>query len=304
MVDDKPTLFTPENPRYIRSDGDIQEVLKAATNSRFDVRAEAGRSTFTWSVREFAVYEVEEASEPILGVTLARSVIARTGQTVTDSAIEDALSELSPSLADTTHLFFYMKRHLVAVEYNSAIMTTQLWRYSFQAILSQSAKSLELESTVQLEPVPREEEIITAFRSFARLTRVRVRLRVPNPELDRRTERLRKLMLDGGIRDYTQDMRNPNGLSKAEGELPFATVAMAQAGYKQGEVILTGYKDGRIRTIKTGNRAARGRLDGLKDYLRGIAAIAKAKETQAVVAAIMTEVDRIAEPAKPSESEQ
>jgi hypothetical protein len=190
----------------------------------------------------------------------------------------------------------YFQRHLVAVEYNSAMMNTQLWRFSLQEILGSACKALEYLSTIRLEPVPREEEVLAAFRSFTRLTRLRVRLRIPNPELDRRTERLRKEMLEGGISDYTQDMRSPKGLSKAEDALPFATAAMAQAGYKEGEVILTGYREGRIRTVKTGKRAARGRLEGLKDYLRGIAANSKTKETQAVVAAIITEVDRIAEP--------
>lgn len=300
VVDDEPTLFTPSNVRYIRSDEDIKNILKSATDSRFDLTAEAGRNTFIWSLREFVEYDLER---PVVGVTLARSVIARAGQTVTEHSIEDALSAFSPPAADTAHLFFYLQRHLVAVEYNSAMMATQQWRSSLHTILDQSARALQYMSSIHLEPVPRGEEVLSAFRSFTRLTRLRVRLRIPNPELDRRTEKLRRQMLEGNISDYTQDMRNPKGLSKEEGAMPFATVAMAQAGYKEGEVILTGYREGKLRTVRTGKRAARGRLDGLKDFLRGIAVNVKAKETQTVVAAIIDEVDRIAEPPTPSEPE-
>ena len=61
----------------------------------------------------------------------------------------------------------------------------------------------------------------------------------------------------GGIRDYTQDMKNPRGLSTDENGLPFATVAMAQAGYKDGETVMTGFRNGRKTTIRSGNRPAR-----------------------------------------------
>src|SRR5271157_177967 len=105
IVDDEPTLFTL-NARQIRSDDDIQQVLKAATDSRFDLTSGAGRNTFKWGLREFAEYDLERANQPVsvVGVTLARSVIARAGQTVTEDSIEDALSELSPPAADTAHL--------------------------------------------------------------------------------------------------------------------------------------------------------------------------------------------------------
>ena len=111
-------------------------------------------------------------------------------------------------------------------------------------------------------------------------------------------------MLDGGIRDYTQDMRNPKGLSQAEDALPFASAAMAQAGYKEGDVVLTGLRDGRLRTVRTGKKAVRGSLEGLKDFVRGMAANARSQEAQHVLAAIMDEVDRIAEPPAASETER
>lgn len=295
VVDDEPTLFTLDG-HPIRSDDEIARVLKVATESRFDLTSQAGRNTYGWSLREFVEYELEQANRaPILGLTLARSVITRAGQTVTEDRIEDALSEFSPPTAETAHLFFYLSRHLVAVEYNSAIMNTQLWRSSLHQLLDEASDALEYTSSIRLEPVPREEEVLNAFRSFTKLTRLRVRLRLPNPELDRRTEKLRREMIDGSIRDYTQDMRHSKGLSQAEDALPFASAAMAQAGYKEGDVVLTGLRDGRLRTVRTGKKAVRGRLEGLKDYVRGMAANARSQEAQHVLAAIMDEVDRIAE---------
>jgi hypothetical protein len=197
-----------------------------------------------------------------------------------------------------------MQRHLVVVEFNSLLMHTQLWRSSLHSILDASAQSLELQSSLRLEPVPREEEISKVFRSFQRLTRLRVKLRIPNPELDRRTERLRKELEAGNIREYSQDMKNPRGLSQSEQNLPAATVEMAQAGYKDGDVVMSGYRDGRFTTVRTGNRAARGRIDGLRDFIRGIASNAKAKETRAAVQSILDEVDRISEAPAPPQDER
>jgi len=197
------------------------------------------------------------------------------------------------------HLFFYMERHLVVVEYNSVVMSSEQWRTALHKILDEGARSLEFQSTIRLEPVPREAAILTAFRSFQTLTRLRVRLRIPNPELDRRTERLRKELVSGAIRDYTQDMRNSRGLSQSEEGLPFATAAMAQAGYKDGDVTMSGYRDGKRTTLRTGKRAARGRIEGLKDFVRGMAANARSKEAQAAIASILEEVDRMVETPEP-----
>jgi hypothetical protein len=290
----------------IRTDPDILLVLSASTDSHFDHRTESRRGTFKWSLRQFAVYQTSEDVEApsLVGLTLARSVITQTGQTVTDSSIEEALSQISPPSAETMHLFFHMERHLVAVEYNSVVMANQQWRSSLHDILDAAARSLEFQSLIRLEPFPREAEILTAFRSFDRLTRLRVRLRIPNPELDRRTERLRKELESGAIREYTSEMKNPRGLSQSEEALPFATAAMAQAGYKEGEVLLSGYREGRLRTIRTGGKAARGRIEGIRDFVRGMAANAKSKETRSAMASILEEVDRIAEPPTPPESER
>jgi hypothetical protein len=286
--------------RDIRSDNDVLQVLERVTDSAFDRETVSGRNTFKWSVREFTVYDTDANGDiSICGIALGRSALAQSGQTVTPDRIEDALTVFSPPSAEVIHLLFYLPRHLVTIEYNSEVMHSQSWRESLHRMLDRAAASLEFRSDVRLEPIPREEEILKAFRSFQRLTRLRVRLRIPNPELDRRTERLRREMVASAIREYTQDMKNPRGLSTDENGLPFATAAMAQAGYKDGEIVMTGVRDGRKATVRSGNRAARGRLEGLKDYIRGMSANAKTLEARNAIRSILEEVDRIAEPPTP-----
>ena len=292
--------------RNIRTDADIKRVLERVTDSQFDSLAESGRFTYRWSAREFIELNPhdEESGPPIYGITLGRSMLQQRGQTVTDRRVENALTTLSPPSADVIHLLFYMQRHLVIAEYNSSIMQSHIWRSSLHTMLDRAAESLEFRPGIRLEPVPREEEIIRAFRSFQPLTRLRMRLRIPNPEMDRRTERLRREMVDSAIREYMQDMKNTAGLSQSEDGLPFATVTMAQAGYKDGDVIMTGLRGGRKRTLRTGKRPARGRIEGLKEFIRGIGVTARTAEGQHLVRTILEEVDRIIEvPGSPGGNE-
>jgi len=243
----------------IRSDREIIQVIERATESRFDYEILSGRHGYRWGLRELNEYDSDSQhdAQSLLSVALARSVLTQSGQTVTDEGIEEALSQLSPPAADVIHLIFYMKRHFVLVEYSSAMLSSDLWRKSLHEILDSACRSMEKVSEIRLEPLPRNEEITKAFQSFDTLTRLRVKLRIPNPELDRRTERLRKDMRDGGIREYLQDMKNPAGLSRDENGLPFASTAMAQAGYKDGEVVMSGSRGGRRITVRTGGRARR-----------------------------------------------
>lgn len=285
----------------IRTDAQIISVIEKVTNPEFSSVTSSGRNTFQWNVREFAIESFD--GEAVCSVNLGRSVIQLSGKTATDDGFEEATTTFLPPPAETFHLFFYMKRHLVAVEYRSELMKTQSWRTSLHQMLDDAALSLGFTSRIQLEPIPQEETILRTFRSFDRLTRLRVKLRIPNPELDRRTERLRREMVENGIREYTQDMKNPSGLSLSEQGLPFATAAMAQAGYKEGEVTMTGIRNGQRATIRTGNRAARGRIDGLRDFIRGMSSNLRTVEARNALARIAEEVDKLVELPSPPTSE-
>lgn len=286
--------------KNIRSDEQIMSVLETVTGQNYSVTNQAGRSRFEWQVREFISNNDPQAS--LCAVTLGRSIIEQIGQTATPAGFADATSTFLPPPAETMRLIFYLQRHLVAVEYRSDLMHTQLWRTSFQQMLDDAAIERGFTSRLRLEPVPQERTILRAFRSFDRLTRLRVKLRIPNPELDRRTERLRQEMVEDGIREYTQDMQNPAGLSKSEEGRPFATAAMAQAGYKDGDVTMVGIKEGKRSVVRIGHRAARARIDGLSAFVRGLSANLRTEEGIRVVGLISDEIDRLVEiPTPPQE---
>ncbi|MDQ1469352.1 MAG: hypothetical protein QOJ99_832 [Bryobacterales bacterium] len=284
--------------RPIQSDEDIVKILRNASSGRFDRNVRGPKNRVYWSLREAEEDRIE--SHRTLTVRLIRSVSEQSGITVTEHGISDAVSEVSPPMGLPIYMIFYMDRHLVAVEHASSLMTSDFWRTAVHDILDASSQSLELRSSLRLEPVPEPAEILDAFRSFDRLIRLRVHLIIPNPELTRITRQLYDRMRNGGIRDYLQDMRNSGGLSKEEGQLPFSSAAMAQQGYKKGEVILDGILGGRRVTLRTGRKAARGRIEQVRDFVRGSLAAAHTKEAQGILGAVLSEIDRIADP--PTES--
>lgn len=287
------SLFPSDIAPRIREDIQIIDVIKNATNPKFDITKENPKSLFRWSVREITNYGSSESRGTIVSVVLARSILEQEGQVVTHDKIVTGTSAGSPPLAETAIIFFDMSRHIAAVEYNSSLARSRQWKTSIATIFLNSASSLNLTSSIQLEEIPEKHEIMKLFYSFNVLTRLRVHLRIPNPELSRYTKNLYEDLQEGGIRDYVQDMKNPNGISTEKEARPHASASLAQAGYKDGDVIFEGYKDRKYRTVKSSEDAARGKVDIIKDYVRGISANAKTKETQTVLVAITQEIDRL-----------
>lgn len=297
IVQEEPNLFK-EMSKAITSDEDVVKLLEKAASPKYKIVVSGKRRTFEWAVREFYEYFHErEHVERIYGITLARSIVETTGDIVTDDGIEEGVSESEPPLAETCKLFFYMKRHLMVIERRSAIINSG-WRRALEEILKKVAYDLEYTGSVEFEPVPRHEEIIETFRSFERLTRMRVTLRIPNPELSRYARQLCKEMEDGKIREYLQDMKNYSGLNTDDGKLPHAAVEIASAGYKKGEVTFEGFRNKRREVVRTGRTAARGQIQEMRDFVRGMNAIAKTKEARQATTAILNEIDRIAPPSE------
>lgn len=279
--------------KAIQSDDDIIEVVAKATRAEFDTTTEGRVRRYRWSLRGYRIYDKEGYSD-VFSVTLARSVLEQYGQVVTDHDVVPGVSASSPPLAETAEIFFFLKRHIVIVERTPDILISNTWRNAVENIISSASRASGFRSRVAFEPKPKHNEIIDAFRSFDVLTRLRVHLRLPNPELSRYTESLFHDLRNGGIRDYIQDMRNPRGLSKSEDARPFASAVMAQQGYKAKEVTLEGYRDGRFEKVTTGNQAARGRINELREFVRGLKANATTKEGARVLDAISREIERVA----------
>lgn len=290
---DKSNLFNCDD-EPIRSDEDVARVIERSTASQFDLDRDSGRTAYRWSLRDFTRRVVSGTeARPLIGVILARSLVTQIGPTVTDTGIQEGtVSKASPPLATPLYLLFDMARHLVAVEFNSILMGTDVWRSTLHEIFDAAAVSLKFRSTLRLEAVPETAAILGAFASFSRLTRLRLVLRLPNPELSRFTKKLKEEMEAASIREYKQDMSNPGGLSQREDALPFASAAMAQDGYKVGEVLMEGIINGKKKTVRTGKRAARGKLDIPKETVHQDAAAPMAEAPPAIVA-VLTEIDHV-----------
>lgn len=290
-IEDADDLFTHAELRRIRTNEDIIAVLRSATDPEQDQIQETRTAVFKWSVREYHDYS-KLSPRPVLHVILARSVLEKEGVIITDQGMATGTSSLNPPLASTAVCFFDLSRHLVAVEHTGELTHTA-WQEFFQRILATAANRLEMWSKIQLEPIPEQNGIVGLFKSFERLTRMRLTLRIPNPELNRYTKFLYEDLSNSGIREMTQDMKNPNGLSQREDARPYASAVLAEQGYKKGDVQFEGLRDGEFDQASSGSAAARGSIRGLREYVRGMHANAKAKEAQRVLAAIADEIDRI-----------
>ncbi len=280
----------------LRDDDDIVAVLKAACSSNLDHHHEATTATYDWGLRNFEFLETDEpAGSLVCAVTLAKATLEKDGAIFTPDSVQLGTSVSQPPPAIYVKIFFYMKRHLVAVEYNSAVTTGRGWLIAFHEIVKKAAVQLQFSSTIELQEKPKKSEILKTFLSFQRLTRIKVQLLLPNPDLSRLTQKLYDELKDGGVRQYIADMRNPGGLSQAEQTLPHAAAAMAEDGYKKGEVLLEGIRGGRKETVKTGTRPARGKVDGIKAFVRGQAAIARTQEGKGITDSILKEIERISD---------
>ena len=291
-IEDDNDLFAKPLQKRLRRDEAIKAVLEKATEPEQDQFQTTRSAVFKWGVREF--HNLSEASNerPLILVLLARSVLEREGDIVTDQGMTTGISSLNPPLASTVACLFDLKRHLVAVEHTAQLAPTA-WKDFFERILDTAAKRLDYWSSIALEPIPEKNGVVGLFRSFELLTRMRVTLRIPNPELNRYTKSLYEDLTRSGIREIMQDMKNPNGLSKTEGALPFASAVLAEQGYKKGDVQFEGLRNGAFEQATSGSLAARGNVRGLRDYVRGMNANAKTKETQRALAAIAAEIDRL-----------
>lgn len=277
------------------NDTDYLSIIKNACSAQFDFTTEGQRNEYKWSLRDFLRHDddPEWRNGVVASIRLARSMVEQTAQIVTDETIVEGKSHAVPPPAIPIRLVFYMERHLVAVERNSALMATQGWHDALHAMFDSAAAGAGYRSSLRLEPVPEANQVLEAFLSFQRLTRIRVTLRLPNPEITRSAKQLYEQMRNGGIREYLNDMSSPSGLSQQEGNLPHAVASLAQEGYKKGEVALTGIREGKRKRIRTGRHAARGQLEQVRDFVRGAMTIARTRETQSALSAVINEIDRI-----------
>lgn len=291
-IEDSSDLFIDINLKRLRGDEDIRRLLDIACDPMHDQLQKTKSAVFKWSVRSFIdLSEIAEGRE-LMHIVLARSILEKDGMSVTDEGLTSSTSISYPPLASAIVCLFDLSRHLVAIEHTGELANTA-WRDFLHKILASAARSTEWWSTIELEPVPAHNDIVQLFLSFQRVTRMKVTLRIPNPELNRYTKSVYEDLRNSEIREITQDMKSPGGLSKSPEARPFASAVLAEQGYKKGEVTVEGVRNDTFEIAQSGNEAARGVVKGLREFVRGISVNLRTKEAKNAIAAICAEIDRV-----------
>lgn len=283
--------------RHFQSDADIASTIETACSSQdlFE-KDPTGSAYYQWRLADSLVIPAEDSEDLglIVCFKLVRETFRKSGATVTpEGRVKDVDTEMKPPLATVAQIVCFMDRHLAVIEHCSELMGSAKWKAHLENLLAKAASSSSFNTKIHFEAKPKRVEVMEAFESFHRLTRLKVTLLLPNPDLPRFGEALYERMKAGGVRRYVQDMSNPDGLVREKGELPYAAIALAEAGYKDGEVELTGELDGQVTTRKTGGVPDRGRLDLLKSYVRGLKKGTSKDDAHKCLRAILTEISRL-----------
>jgi hypothetical protein len=79
-------------------------------------------------------------------------------------------------------------------------------------------------------------------------------------------------MVQGGVRELSEDMRNERGLKLQPDTLPQSVLDMAIHGYRKGRIHIYGYKGQDKGDFTITDEIARVEIGELQDYIEGYAA--------------------------------
>lgn len=285
------TLFNQHLGR-VESDDQIVQVLSESASPNNDLIIEGKENIYRWAVRDVDVLEHKSRGR-VVSFKVVRSIVREPTDVLTDENVHRDYVDYDPPKAVAITCLLFIDRHVVTAEYNSVIMQSEKWRENFSSIASDAALKMDLASTLNLEPIPSKNEILDTFASFAKLTRLRLYLRLPNPELGPHAKQLYGEMKKGGILEYLQDMKNPNGINQGKNALPYAAADIAQNGYKKGDVKFEGVREGQFEKVSAGATATQGSVPRMKDFVRGLRANTKTKEAARVLDAVASELERV-----------
>jgi hypothetical protein len=272
-----------------RSDDDwIKNFLREACNIEFDYTKTTPKATYTWALRSY-----QDLDDKFSCVTLAKSQISKTATIVTNESVEIGASISSPPPAETIVLLIMWSRHIVAVENRAGMTTGETWLRNFDIIIKRAKIQLNIPIAPALEPIPLKGTILTQLASFDRVFKFKVRLKLPNPELNRWAEYIYNEMVQEDLSEYLQEFVSPNGIRKDENSKAYSSAALAELGYKEGGVQIDGEKDGRRVQVHEGKTAITGRVDQLKSLVRGLATNARGVELPRALAEIDAEINRL-----------
>jgi hypothetical protein len=283
----------------VTTDAAIGQILATMATTDCDMPVTARKSTSTWGLRQFETFILQESARTdiVHQVLLVKALEEQDGNTLTDAGLSASRSAIQPPLATSVNLYFWMQRHLIAVEHNATLLSGTAWRQAVRLISKQAAKKHGYNAFLVLEPVAEEGTLATLLATFTRVTRIKAKVRIPNPELTRFTKALYEQLRESRIHEYRQDMQNRHqGLNLEEGTLARATVGLAEEGYKDGDVTIVGVRKSQIETVVFGHTAARGAVRITKVEMRLLKPNDDALQVQSMIGSLLREINRIKPP--------
>jgi len=161
--------------------------------------------------------------------------------------------------------------------------------------LNSAAHGLSYTSLVDLEPIAPRQIVEERLRSFDRITRLRLTLRIPNPDLMPEFKKLFDELEESGIRELTEDMRSERGLKMEANSIPRMSIDMAMNGYRKGSVHVYGQRNGKAERFTIADDVARIDLRDLRSYAEGMEAAADKKGEKRLLKAIIERIDETLE---------
>lgn len=272
-----------------RSDNEwLKDYFIEIAKREFDFKKETRKAIYTWSLRNFLDLEEDFSS-----VVLARSQLQKTSTIVTDNSLTIGNSISNPPPADTIILLIMWSRHIVIVENRAGMTTGETWLRNLHAIIDNAKIHISIPVAPRLEPIPIKGTILDQLRNLDKVFRFRVRLKLPNPELNRWAKRIYDEMIEEKLTEYLQEFLSPTGIKVDETSKAYSSGALAELGYKDGGVQIEGEKDGKPLLIDEGRTAIKGKIDQLRSLIRGLETNASGKQLPNALREIKREVNRL-----------
>lgn len=266
----------------------LEEYLETICSDQFDFTKKTKKSVYTWAVRNYIRLNDEFSS-----LVLARSTVQRSSTIVTSTSLSSGESVSSPPPADTIILLIYWPRHIVVVENRSGMTTGETWLRNFHKIIESAKLKVPVPIAPRLEPIPLKGTILQHLKELDRVFRLRIRLTLPNPELNRWAQRIYDEMIEEKLDTYLQEFISSEGIRVDEESKAFSSASLAELGYREGGVQIDGQKNGKPIQIDEGKTAIRGKIDQLRSLVRGLETNAGGKQLPNALNQIQKEIDRL-----------
>lgn len=281
-----------------RSDDEcIEEYLQTVCSESFDFTKKTKKSVYTWAIRNYARLNDEFSS-----LVLAKSTVQRESTIVTSNSLSSGESVSSPPPADTIIVLIYWPRHIVVVENRSGMTTGETWLRYFHKIIEMAKIKVQVPIAPRLEPIPIKGSILHHLKELDRVFRLRIKLTLPNPELNRWAQRIYDEMIEEKLDTYLQEFISANGMRVDENSKAYSSASLAELGYREGSVQIDGQKNGKPVVYDEGKTAIRGKINQLHSLIRGLQTNAGGKQLQNALMQIKDEIDRLFPDETPSKS--